>query len=324
MRPRITATGALLVLSLAATAAFGDDAVDQARAHFDAGARAEQAGRWVDATREYLRADEILANDATLRAALECALHDGGTSDAPLIAALLERSEGRSADPALVELVKRVRERAGSSIVRVSVTCGACSACAITLDGRAVAPGAHVLARADSHVVATKCTRADACVEPLARSTNAPLADGAIVDASIPCTRPAKAVEPPHEPAVPVTMEWQRHGAHPAFFFVGLGLTAVATAFTIVSGVDANDRHDDFVARGCDRIGAFGCGALANDGESAVARTNVLVAVTATLGVATTIVGAFFTGWRLVPSPRPSDAPEIGFGLGTVAIRGRF
>lgn len=314
-----------LAVALFAFAApsLGDDPVAEARAHFEAGARLEHDGRFAEATKEYLRADELVKDDEILRAALECATHVD-PSDVELAIAVMERSRGRT-DATVADLAKKARTRAGASIVEVSATCGGCGAkCVISIDGRDVAPGPRFVAASKPHAVDTTCVRGPSeaqCREPSARSSQRVLAEGEVIDPSRPCTPPA--ATPPSPPPQPFVPELRRDGLHPAVFFIGAGLTALAGAGTIVSGLDANGLHDDFVARGCDRVGAPGCGALANDGDGAVLRTNVLVAVTATLGVSTAIVGAFFTGWRLKTVAR-AEPITVGLGFGTVTIGGTF
>ncbi len=77
-------------------------------------------------------------------------------------------------------------------------------------------------------------------------------------------------------------------GVHPAFFFVGLGLTVVSSAVLVWSGIDTVDKNDSFKAQPSD--------AAQQDGMDAQLRTNVLVGVTSGLAVAT-VVFAFLTDW---------------------------
>jgi hypothetical protein len=77
---------------------------------------------------------------------------------------------------------------------------------------------------------------------------------------------------------------------------VGLGTAAVAGGATVASGLDALGKHDTFVNDNCAKVGSPSCNTLGTAGSSAETRTNVLLGVTAALGVAT-IVSLVFTRW---------------------------
>jgi len=98
-------------------------------------------------------------------------------------------------------------------------------------------------------------------------------------------------------------------GPSPVWFYVGLGLTAVAAGVTIASGVDTKALHDDFVAAGCPGPARPGdCVGLREDGLDAQTRTNVLAGVAGALGVATAVVGVFALGAK--PGAKES-APRV-------------
>jgi hypothetical protein len=104
---------------------------------------------------------------------------------------------------------------------------------------------------------------------------------------------------------------------HPAFFFVGLGLTAAAGGVMIWSGVDTNQARDDFDAsptqQGLD------------DGRSKQLRTNVLIGVTAGLGVATGAIGVFATEWGGDDAPgEPPSTARLVVGPGFSGVSGTF
>jgi hypothetical protein len=85
-------------------------------------------------------------------------------------------------------------------------------------------------------------------------------------------------------------------GWPPTIFFVGAGLTAVAGGITIWSGIDTvNNPGADKVEEEC-RGQGDSC-ALYQEGLSKQRRTNILIGVTAGLGVATLVVGLFATDW---------------------------
>lgn len=103
----------------------------------------------------------------------------------------------------------------------------------------------------------------------------------------------------------------------PTWFYVGVGATVVLGAATVWSGLDTNKARDDFdsdpTQNGLD------------EGRSKQTRTNVLLAGTAVVGVATATIGIFFTNWgtRRGEKPPPADA-QLGIGPGFVNVRGRF
>jgi hypothetical protein len=89
-------------------------------------------------------------------------------------------------------------------------------------------------------------------------------------------------------------------------FFVGAGLTALGVAGVIVSGVAAqNDPGKDAVLRDC--VGQGESCPTFQRGKSAELRTNVILAGTGAVALATTIVGVFFTQWS-----KPAVAGRAG------------
>ena len=109
-------------------------------------------------------------------------------------------------------------------------------------------------------------------------------------------------------------------------FSPGAGLTVVAGAATVLSGLDArNSPGADAVRRNC-----VGQGDACPDyqrGRSAQLRTNVLLAVTGGLFAASAVVGVFFTEWTKAPARASSAARvelEPAVGLGQIGVRGSF
>jgi hypothetical protein len=118
----------------------------------------------------------------------------------------------------------------------------------------------------------------------------------------------------------------------PAVFFVGAGLTVVAAGVTVWSGIDTqNSPGTDRVREECAGKGTD-C-PLYQDGLAKERRTNVLIGVSAGLGVVTGVVGAFFTDWSGGDSKEAARKrsvaarvePWVGLGPATtVGARGRF
>ena len=113
----------------------------------------------------------------------------------------------------------------------------------------------------------------------------------------------------------------------PIVFYTGAGLTVVAGAATVLSGLDArNNPGADAVRRNC-----VGQGDACPDyqrGRDAQLRTNVLLAVTGGLFAASAVVGVFFTEWTKASPARASSAARVelepAVGLGQLGVRGSF
>jgi hypothetical protein len=115
----------------------------------------------------------------------------------------------------------------------------------------------------------------------------------------VPTMRPSGEPPPPNPPVV----RPDPGGISPGFFFAGAGLTALAGTGLILSALDTRRIHGQFELYGCESSPAPPCAGLADDGQAAQTRTNVLVGVTAALGVATVALG-FLVRWR---------TPKVGF-----------
>jgi hypothetical protein len=116
-------------------------------------------------------------------------------------------------------------------------------------------------------------------------------------------------------------------------FFVGAGLTAVLGGVTVWSGIDTvKNPGADRVKDECGTQGES-C-ALYQQGRSKQRRTNVLIGVTAGVGVATALIGVLATDWsggkksheavanRL--RPRVDVAPWASLDGGGLQAVGRF
>jgi len=150
--------------------------------------------------------------------------------------------------------------------------------------------------------------------KPPALPTTAPTATPTTTSSSAPTTRPPEQDRPAPS-----------GGMSPTVFWVGAGLTVIAGGVTVWSGIDTlNNPGKDKVKTDCAGQGTE-CPTY-QDGLSAQRRTNVLIGVTAGLGVVTGVIGAFFTDWSS-GSPKKSAhiEPFVGIGNGaTVGARGAF
>jgi hypothetical protein len=98
---------------------------------------------------------------------------------------------------------------------------------------------------------------------------------------------------------------------------VGVGLTAVAGGLTIASGIDTlHNPGEDAVRREC--AGQTESCPAYQKGRDAQLRTNVLIGVTAGVGVVTGVIGLFLTQWT-----KPAPVRPVA-GLREVGIEGVF
>lgn len=110
--------------------------------------------------------------------------------------------------------------------------------------------------------------------------------------------------EVPIEPVKPPPPADDEKPLHPAIFFVGLGLTAAAGGVLAWSGIDTLGAYDDFEAAPTE--------AGLDDGRNRQLRTNVLIGVTAGLGVATAAVGIFATEWKDIYGSETALRLDVG------------
>jgi len=111
--------------------------------------------------------------------------------------------------------------------------------------------------------------------------------------APAPDAAPVESAEPAADTA---TVKAEGSGWSPIVFYVGAGLTAAAGGVTIWSGLDTqNNPGPDRVRDECAGQGES-C-PLYKEGRSKQLRTNVLIGVTAGLGVTTVLIAAFATNW---------------------------
>jgi hypothetical protein len=113
----------------------------------------------------------------------------------------------------------------------------------------------------------------------------------------------------------------------PIYFLIGVGATVVLGGVTLWSGIDTvNNPGADAVRKACVGQGD-GCPEY-KDGRSKQLRTNILIGATSVVGVATSIVGGFFTNFRGKPSrdsKSASVAPWVSYDNGpALGAAGRF
>lgn len=93
----------------------------------------------------------------------------------------------------------------------------------------------------------------------------------------------------------------KRKGVSPVVVVAGAGVTAVLAGVTIWSGLDTRSKRNEFDANPSSR--------LYDEGVAAQNRTNILIGVTAAVGVATAAIAVFAVKWRNPKEPQLSAMP---------------
>lgn len=310
LRARLAASGALVVALSAVSAVRADDTPSssggvasaseadvsvRARAAYDRGLRAHAAGDLATAARAFAEADRLVPSPASLEAALEAAMRSG---DVVLVAELLDQGEGRPSDVGLERTKAAARAQSVGATGLVHVDCGGARSCVVSVDGVAADARRPVRALVGARVIVVQrdASRAEHLVYVEAgRPTTIPNAAlSSAPPAADPSAPPVARVEEPSPPA-------SSGGVSPAWFFVGLGATAIAGGVATALGVGALGAHDDFSEGGCAPTSSgprpLDCDARARDGRASQLRTNVMLGVTAALAVSTAALGLFVVRW---------------------------
>ncbi len=303
---------------------------------FDHGREAYKAERFAEAADQFELADSSAPSSTALGLALRSRDRAGDLDRAGTLAALaLERYPD---DPDIAKVAPDVLTRARSELYEITISCD--EACELA-DGTKVVHGAAARQRT---VFLTSGTH----------ELRAGFADGRTVDKSvgaIPGTNGTLSFEaPPPEPEVAAPSEPEPviasttpeptldeepkkpGGLSPVVFYVAAGATVVAVGVTVWSGLDTlKNPGQDRVRTEC-REGDVSCPTY-KAGLAHQRRTNILIGVTAGLGVATGLIAALAVNWsgdsapaqdaKLHPGPRVE--PFMAFGDGaTLGARGTF
>lgn len=306
---------------------------------FDLGREAYQRQDFVNAAAQFERADSQAPSSTALEYAIRARVKAGHLDRAATLAAL--GAERHPEDVNLAKLVPELLERAGRELFELSVSCA--EPCELAVSDKIV-HGAPSLSRvvflsAGEHVV-----RAGFGFERGASRDVTALAGGKGTASFEPPPAEAEPIAPPPPESPPVEeplpeSRGESRGWSPAVFWVGAALSATAGAATIWSGIDTlNNPGEKRVQEECPP-GDESC-PLYQDGLRSQIRTNILIGVTAGLGVGTLLVGLLATDWN--STENAADAalskrraksratpfeiePWLAVGEGTLlGARGRF
>jgi hypothetical protein len=305
---------ALLCLSSRAAA----DGNPEAREAYDRGTAAHHRKDFAEAATDFALADALSPSDVALRAALD----DAVLADDPALGmALVERSGRAPVQGALSETVAIARERFRGRAGRVAIHCPPSHRCLATLDGHTVDTAKAAWATSGQHTLLVQVDDAaqprlieikpdeTLDVTPALGPTSTPPVDAVPVPALVPL--------PAAPQTVPPVVEGRRTGLSPVWFWLGTGATALSGGATLASGLDTLSKHQSFVDARCPVAGSSACNTLSTSGTSAQTRTDVLVGVTAAVGVATVVV-LLFTRWGSGEDARAHPSLSLGTAGGLI------
>lgn len=267
----------MLATTLVSGAAYADNN-EEVRAAYDRGKHAYDHADYAKAATEFAAADALVPNDGVL----EMAIVSASKADSPVLGmSLVERAQKRGT---LEAATKIARDLFAAKVGRVEVQCPSTVKCSATLDGSPLGTSAPEWVRIGEHAIVLESTnnveRFTVQVTPSQTTTVRPAHVIEVhVDSPQATPNPLMVVEPGTEKPLA-----------PAWFWAGVGITAVAAGATVASGIDTLNARDDFHR---DRTDAD----TSSHGERAQTRTNVLIGTTCALAVGTALVGIFAVRW---------------------------
>jgi len=325
----VIATAAIVILGLARGAAASEPTVDDikaAEADFTRGREAYKAGEFVEAAEHFESADGHAPNDKVLELAISARDKAGNADRAATLAQLGLETYPNS------ERIKKVAaplvDKGHAELLQVTVECD--QPCTL-LDGTRIVHGAPAVRRLIFLTPGDHAIRAGWSDE---RTMSQNVSGAAGESSAITFTAPP--VPKKDAPSgAPLGVAGADTGVEsspsrvlpPIYFLIGAGATAVLGGVTIWSGIDAqNNPGADVVKQAC-FDNQPNCNALYNEGRDAQLRTNILIGATSVVGVATAVVGIFFTDWsgKKKSESSASIMPWVSYGSGPAAgAVGRF
>jgi hypothetical protein len=280
---------------------------------FDRGREAYKEEHFAEAAEQFERADASAPSATALGLAIKARDKAGDLDRAGTLASLaLERYPD---DPEIQKIAPEVLTRVGAAMYELRISCR--EPCELA-DGTKIVHGAAAKQRTVFLTEGSHNLRAgfpdgrsqSKSVDATAGGSGQLTFEGPEPEAAETPTEPEPepVVAPPQEP--PKDEATKSGGLPPVLFYAGLGATALAGGITIWSGIDTKNNP------GAERVKAecvkddTEC-ALYKDGRARQMRTNILIGVTATLGVATGVFGAL-ADWG---GPKVEASSDVAKGL---------
>ncbi len=308
---------------------------------FDHGREAYKAEDYVEAAEQFEKADSNAPSPAALELAIR-ARDKAGELDraATLMSLALHRHPD---DENLLKIAADLSKRAAATLYVLTANCDA--PCDLTVGGKIVhgGPETQRLLYISPGTLTVRAGWADNRSD--SKQVSAVAGEKGEVSFVAPATAAGQSMaKEPDEPvaAAPTAAPGEQRdegagkssGWSPTVFFVGAGLTAVLGGVTVWSGIDTVNNPG--AQRVKDECGTKGEACpLYQEGLSKQRRTNVLIGVTAGVGVATVLIGVLATDWsggkktseekaasRL--RPRVDVAPWASLDGGGLQAVGRF
>jgi hypothetical protein len=281
---------------------------------FDRGREAYKTEDYVEAAEQFESADANAPSAAALELAIRARDKAGQLDRAATLAALaLVRHPD---DPNIQKVAPPIIERAKSELFELDLKCD--EACDVTVAGK-LAPGRRATDRTLFLLSGTYNVRAGWSGDrSVSKSVEASKGESGSLEFRAPevVVAPAPVVAPvtppPSEKNADEGAQTQSGKLPPTVFWVGVGLTAALGGTTLWSGIDTqNNPGPDRVRDACkplaDGTHSAECDSLYNQGLDKQHRTNWLLVGTAGVGVATAVIGAFFTDWGGSKKASPSS-----------------
>lgn len=307
---------------------------------FDRGREAYKAEEYLEAAEQFESADANAPSAAALELAIRARDKAGQLDRAATLAALaLTR---HADDPNIQKIAPAIVQRAKAELFEIDLKCD--DPCDVTVAGK-LAPGRRATERTVFVGPGKYAVRAGWSGDrSLSKSIEATKGASGTLEFQVPAAVVAAAPVVTTDAAAPASGGEKpadegavhKSGAlPPAVFWVGVGLTAVAGGVSIWSGVDTQNSPGTDAVRSACQANSPDCQSLYQKGVDKQHRTNILIGVTAGVGVATAVIGAFFTDWSSKKAAPAAEAkasrssfsvePWLSVGSGaSVGALGRF
>jgi hypothetical protein len=314
----------------------GADQIEFAAREHDLGYRAYLDKQYAEAASHFENAFFAAPNPAELRSAVRARLAAGELARAATLAALGQRRFPD--DPATRKIAAEVMAQARPRVYEVQISSP--TEYSLVIDAKMVMaereresrvfvnPGAHemVVSWSDDRNARISIDAKEGGSESMQLDPPPPTP---LPPSRPPFSPPSEpALTPPAESPVPVATESPPPKPFdPTVFVVGAALTTVAAGLTVWSGIETEiSPGASTVHQVCAGVGPD-CGPY-QTGRNEQLRTNILLATTGGLAVATAVVGLFFTQWQHGSGAPVRAAAGLRivpvFGIARAGVEGTF